>query len=517
MIGTSIAFRLEDQDEPFRRAERITSFFNDARSTSYLTAKQNGPYVNFEPANANYYKAALEQYDTSYWRVVSDKTILIETAPENIGESYSVLHLRAAVLANALKNINQEFGYNTRFEYFWNDCGTPAGKLISVYEMHGNPRALSLNPSKELGRLVRFCEETSPSSENLMKEGAHYALQIEKRDPIVTEKWEKLRDMQRNLIFARNIDLGIAVDKMRTESYHLKNLDAIQSALLKRGIAYRNRDGSVAVKFHDETIPFGLLFKRDGGSLYLVRDLAELLKRVDEGFQDVYYIVSKNQANHFRQLFALAKLATKSNIDHFKHIPFGFVYSDLEQPDQILSKLEMLVKQWSEQQNVSLKGHNIRSLCIVALKLFLLSKSRTLDIDFRTMRLEAMKANKSIYTLFTLLRAKHVIDGKASDPSKNLVALGEQQFENLKDQGKSLIERIDLLRLFMFEALTKLDPYKLVDYSSNLAKLFNSYAQSSGLMSGGDLTVENQLITKKFISVIEKVFELLALEPTSNK
>ncbi|MFB6182770.1 MAG: arginine--tRNA ligase, partial [Candidatus Nanohaloarchaea archaeon] len=75
--------------------------------------------------------------------------------------------------------------------------------------------------------------------------------------------------------------------------------------------------------------------RQDGSTLYLSRDLANLKKREQEGFDYNLYIVGSEQELHFKQLF---KLGEKFDITDIKneHISYGL----LQLQDETMSSSE---------------------------------------------------------------------------------------------------------------------------------------------------------------------------------
>merc|ERR1712169_167121 len=70
-----------------------------------------------------------------------------------------------------------------------------------------------------------------------------------------------------------------------------------------------------------------VLQKRDGTSLYLTRDVSELLGRQEKyGFDKMLYVVASQQELHFKQLFKITQLLGHKDIaDKCSHITFGMV------------------------------------------------------------------------------------------------------------------------------------------------------------------------------------------------
>jgi arginyl-tRNA synthetase len=101
--------------------------------------------------------------------------------------------------------------------------------------------------------------------------------------------------------------LGVSVPE-RGESSYLPTVAGALEGLLSSGVAVRSQ-GAVAVFVDGAEKPPLLLQRADGGFLYAAIDVAALRSRLAAGYDRLVYVTDEAQAHHFRQLFALARLA----------------------------------------------------------------------------------------------------------------------------------------------------------------------------------------------------------------
>ena len=74
-----------------------------------------------------------------------------------------------------------------------------------------------------------------------------------------------------------------------------------------------------------------LIEKSDGSSLYMTTDLATILEREREGFDEIIYVVDNRQKNHFKQLFQCVDYFNFSKA-RLVHVGFGTINGEDGKP-----------------------------------------------------------------------------------------------------------------------------------------------------------------------------------------
>jgi len=73
-------------------------------------------------------------------------------------------------------------------------------------------------------------------------------------------------------------------------------------------------------------LPPALIQKTDGATLYLTRDLANLIYRLETYHPaKILYVVGSEQELYFKQLFAVAQLLKLAPQTQLEHIKFGLI------------------------------------------------------------------------------------------------------------------------------------------------------------------------------------------------
>lgn len=124
--------------------------------------------------------------------------------------------------------------------------------------------------------------------------------------------------------------LGISFDLVLGESYYNPYLAQVVADLEQQGLA-RESDGAICVFIPGIAAPF-IVRKRDGAYTYATTDLATISYRVTTLKADqILYVVDARQSEHFKLLFATARLWGSASTD-LRHVSFGTVMGNDGRP-----------------------------------------------------------------------------------------------------------------------------------------------------------------------------------------
>ena len=240
------------------------------------------------------------------------KKILLEYCSLNVAKPMHIGHLRNTIFGECIKRLLVESGHEVVTVNHIGDWGTQFGKLIVAAGLYGDKAAIEANPVEEFTKLyVRFHDEAEkdPSLEDKARQTFQ---QLEQGDPEIRAQWQWIVNANKVYIKETMEDIGVRFDHEIGESFYIEASLEMVKRLEKSGICDRNEDGSLAINFerHGIDLPSALLQKKDGSTLYLTRDIATIDYRVKTFEPDsIVYVVADEQSLHFRQLFALARLA----------------------------------------------------------------------------------------------------------------------------------------------------------------------------------------------------------------
>jgi arginyl-tRNA synthetase len=124
--------------------------------------------------------------------------------------------------------------------------------------------------------------------------------------------------------------LAITFDMTLGESAYHDMLPGVVGSLEERGIAQVS-EGALCVFVEENAAPF-IVRKSDGAFTYATTDLATIRYRAEtlKG-QEFLYVVDARQAEHFRMLFATARLWGYDQLD-LRHVSFGTILGEDKRP-----------------------------------------------------------------------------------------------------------------------------------------------------------------------------------------
>lgn len=275
-----------------------------------------GPgFINFF-LNSQYFRDELARLLTAgevYGRseIGRGQKVIAEYSSPNIAKPFSIGHLRSTIIGNAIANILDFSGYHVIRDNHLGDWGTQFGKLIVALERWGDLAAVraAVNPVKELVALyVRFHHEaeTDPTLEDEAR--ARFA-QLEAGDPEMRQVWQACVDVSLGEFERIYQRLGMRFDTRHGESFFGDKMAPALAALEHSGLL-KESDGAKLVFFSDDALPPFMILKRDGSSLYSLRDLAADFWRRNEYGDDVVIIngAGAEQTLHFKQLYETERL-----------------------------------------------------------------------------------------------------------------------------------------------------------------------------------------------------------------
>nr|XP_033795783.1 probable arginine--tRNA ligase, mitochondrial isoform X4 [Geotrypetes seraphini] len=136
---------------------------------------------------------------------------------------------------------------------------------------------------------------------------------------------EKLKANPLQHLFER---LGVHFDEFSGESFYQDKAQDILKLLENRGLLRKTEKGTGVVDLPEKRVgsSYATVVRSDGTSLYITRDLAAAVDRMDKYCcERMIYVTDKSQENHFQQLFQILRLMGYKWTDGCCHVPFGLV------------------------------------------------------------------------------------------------------------------------------------------------------------------------------------------------
>src|SRR3989338_9063707 len=529
-------------NDPKKMAEDWARKINKTKNEFIENAQALGPYLNINLKKQKNYSLILNDISklkSKFGR--SDlnfkKVAVIDYSGPNIAKPIGVGHLRSTIIGQALANIYEATGYSVIKDNHLGDWGTQFGKLVYAYQQCGDKKKIAQNPIKELNDLyIKFHKEAEKNPE--IEDSAREIFQkMEKEDRGLIKLWSKFRNIsiaEFKKVYER---LGIKFDMYIGESYFAGETDKIVEECLEKKLAKKDEEtGAIAVEDLDG-LPSFLLRKKDDSGLYITRDLAALIFRM-EVFEpdDILYAVGEEQSLHFRQLFALARALGYIDGAKAKHIGFGLVLSGGEKMSTrkgTLIELEELIKQSVEkskeilrQKNKDLSDKEIEEISeIIGLGAVVyndLRQSCQKNISFDWKRMLDFEGGSAVYLQYTVARINSIV--KKIDPADHQgVALMVRPSRQPLDGNAPVFEKeseFALARKMMFfpivilEAQKHNSPHLIAVYLEELAQLFNHFYNEVSIIGTEDvkLRLSRVSLIKSAATVIKNGLNLLGVK-----
>lgn len=442
-----------------------------------------------------------------------DGTVLVEFSSPNIAKPMNVGHLRNNALGDSLRRILSFSGYQVTAENYIGDLGTQFGKVIYGHKNIESEKNFKQEPIEYMLDIYVKFHEMAEKNPEIEDEAREWARKIEEGDQEAVRLWKKFREATLEYHKEEYDRLGVKFDRITGESTVYEEAQRLIENWVKDGKLDRDEDGSVFYDFKDEEMPGTVLLKEDGSTLYITRDLYNLKKRNEEGFDYNMYVVASEQELHFRQLF---RIADDMGIDTegSEHISYGM----LQLPEGGMSTRKGMIIEQAEifdkavsiaekkaEEEINRKLENAEAIGIGAVKYSNLSVSRKKDIEFDWDTALSFTGNSGPYLQYSNVRAKSILR-KAEKDSEMIGDLTEEEHRMITKLGE-FPEKVE-------ESAKNREPAKIANYLSELCEEFNSFYHSSQVIGEDEVTEKRRLkIVELFTEVTDQGLQLLGIEP----
>ena len=551
---------------PNQIAEELLEKINETKPDFIEKVEQAGPYLNFflsKNAYSDLFKNILNQQIENPEN--KKRTIFVDYIWANVGKPLHIGHMCTPNLGQAIINIYRKLWYNVISDSHIGDWGIIFWKLIVAYQNWWDEKALKENAVEHLFQLYVKAtaeEEKDPSWKDKFQEAFK---KLSEWDKEYIQLWamftkESIKSMNKQLA-----KLNVKPDYNIWESFYewlplpkledypdlIRPMKEIVKELLEKWIASKNEDNSVWVVFPEElNIPSTILQKRNWTHWYLASDLAAVKYRIYNWKPEkIIYFVDVRQSLHFKQVFAISKLAwwtkwvdTKLEKEvELIHAPNGFVKLKdgamstrkwkiiklealLDEAVQRAKKiiLDKKLQKWEiteeEYKLLSSDDHQSKSsdisllaeiIWIWAIKYEYLRKNRELDIVFDWDQFMTFEGNSAPYIMYSYVRWLGIL--KKSEES---LKKSEEKIENFTfetDEEKELIKKLSEYKQVLEETAEKYYPHILANYIYELTKLFNNFYNNIPVLNEQDNTkkLSRLALIKKTTDTIKDAFDLL--------
>ena len=313
------------------------------------STRATGPYLNLSlllgPAAALVLgPLARGETPTQQGRSGVPERVMVEYSQPNTHKAFHVGHMRNLCLGDAIVRLLRADGFDVVAANYLGDVGAHIAKCLWWYldvlddagrtppdrargEWLGELYAAASNRLADWEDAAATGDEAAAASLAAAKARTTEILQkLEARDPALIDVWQRTRQWSLDEFDEIYAWCGVTFDRVFFESEVDEPGLALVEEYLERGVFVQS-EGAVGI-FNEEVkhMPFFMLRKRDGTSLYATKDLAlARLKLQEHRIDRSIYVVDTRQSDHFRHVFLTLKKMGFPQADKCQHVPYEMV------------------------------------------------------------------------------------------------------------------------------------------------------------------------------------------------
>lgn len=478
--------------QPMEAAEAIKQYILEHPQDDNLqTIEVAAPgFLNFSVV-ARAYEATLnaifkerDRYG-GFSRGKNNEEILVEYFQPNIAKQLHIGHMRSAIIGDCLYRIEKLFARRVESDTHMGDWGTQFGLLLLAYKRWDGKKILDSypnNPLEGFNRLYVDINKEMAEHPEQRDEAKQEFVKLEKGDLRNRQLWQEFVRISMDRFLKINELLDISpFDHHWPESFYEDKMQSVLKNLKKQGLL-KESEGAQIVDLNEPGLGTAVIVKSDGGTTYLLRDLATFLYRKhQQKFMKQLYVVDSRQIHHFKQLFKILELLGEWKAGEGAHVEFGFMSlpegalstrkGNIIELEEVVAKATEKAKQIIAKKNPDLKNADeiARDVAIGALKYFDLSHNRLSDITFSWEKALNFEGNAGPYLQYTHARIKSIL----RKAGKNIEPLREYHLD--RKEEKQLLRLLSIFFWILAEVIDDYSPNHLTDYLYHLASEFNNY------------------------------------------
>ena len=458
-------------------------FINFTLKPAYLEAKLNRnlthPHLGVEPAK-------------------QPQRVVVDFSSPNIAKEMHVGHLRSTIIGDCIARILEFRDHDVLRLNHVGDWGTQFGMLIT-YLREVCPEALTTAEAVDLGDLVSFYRQAKKrfdTDEAFQESARQEVVKLQAGAEDTKRAWQLLCEQSRREFQVIYDLLDVHITE-RGESFYNPLLPEVVNDLEQSGLLVEDQGAKCVflegfTNKKGEPLPL-IVQKSDGGYNYATTDLAALRYRIEQdGANRIIYVTDAGQANHFAQVFQVAKRAGwLPETVEVVHVPFGLVLGEdgkklktrsgetvrlRDLLDEAIARaradLETRIQEEGRQETEEFIEHVAQVVGMAAVKYADLSQNRTSNYVFSFDKMLSLKGNTAPYLLYAYARIQSIgrkggIDFEQLRTSTQ-VSLKEGQEATL---AKHLLQVSEVIKDVEQELL----PNRLCQYLYELSEKFSQF------------------------------------------
>ena len=508
-----------------------------ARVPAFAAATASGAYVNLRLAPGHAAAIVLPAFvrGTAEPTVTRRERVMVEYSQPNTHKAFHVGHMRNLCLGDALVRLLRADGYDVIAANYLGDVGAHIARCLWWYldvldDAGRTPPATARGEwlgeiygaaSNQLSQWADASDDASKAKLAAAKARTTEILQkLEARDPELTKVWMQTRQWSLDEFDEIYAWCGVHFDRIFYESDVDEPALQIVDEFLAKGV-FVESDGAIGI-FNEEVkhMPFFMLRKRDGTSLYGTKDLALARKKFEQDHIDrSIYVVDVRQSDHFRHVFlTLAKMGF-AQAARCEHVPYEMV----ELPSGAMATRSgnvILFRALRERMVAHVKSQYLEKyrgewpdaeidecaqrLALGAIKYGMLSRDVNQKIVFELEGWLELEGNTGPYLQYAAARVGSILrkgEEAGHAVQRDLLAdpprLSQVLATLVQPEERELVAALDGLHPAAAQAAATLRPSVLCNYLFDLAKTTNRFVTSKQcrvLQSEGDVRIARLML-----------------------
>ena len=458
-----------------------------------------------------------------------NKKVIVEYSSPNIAKPFTIGHLRSTIIGDSIARILSFSGFKVIRDNHLGDWGTQFGKLIVALKKWGDLNEIekSETPIKLLVDLyVKFHDEAERDN-SLEDEARACFAKLEKKDEEITNIWKKCIEMSKKEFDRIYSKLNVSpFDTEYGESFFEDKMGLVIDDVKEKGLG-KESEGAFIIEFGEEKkLPPLLLLKKDGSSLYGLRDLAADRFRKKEYGDDIKIIneVGSEQIGYFRQIIEAEKMLGYFTDGQRVHVPHGlyrFSEGKMSTRKGNVIWLDDIINE-AEKRAGEINEETKEVVAIGALKFNDLKRDSLGDIIFNWEEVLNIKGDSGPYLQYSAVRANSILeksksfdlgDKKAKSSGVGSPDASNEAFrdipENITDLEKLLYQFPEIVEYSYGE----LAPHHIAIYLTKLASEFNTFYGNTQILTEENKYMNYHLnLIKSFYQTMKNGLWLLGIE-----
>lgn len=450
-------------------------------------------------------------------KVNHPQKIIVDFSSPNIAKEMHVGHLRSTIIGDSIARLLEFRGHNVLRLNHVGDWGTQFGMLIA-YLRQEKPEVLTTANAVDIGDLVTLYKQAKIKFDHdtkFQETARQEVVKLQSHAPESIKAWELLCQQSRQEFETIYQLLDIKLTE-RGESFYNPFLPDVIKDLEKANILTEDQGAKCVFLegfVNKEGNPLPLIVqKSDGGYNYATTDLAAIKYRIQQDKAErIIYVTDAGQANHFAQVFQVAKKANfvPDNVE-LVHVPFGLVLAEDGKKIKTRSgetiKLKDLLTEAVNKAKQDLKNRLIAEgrnegeefinqvsqvVGLSAVKYADLSQNRTTDYRFSYDKMLALQGNTAPYLLYAYVR----VQGISRKGNIDLDKIESKQDIILSEETELVLAKHLLQLDYIIKEVEKdLLPNRLCLYLFELSQKFNQFYDQCPILQAEENVKISRLI-----------------------